>query len=101
MAAIRALRLSQAKLEREEESASDLWLLVPTQALTSLGVDMVYSASIHSVASHGESILTKLVQEGIFVLVGMAGLVAAFRAKMELLERKAWWLLVATVVLLI
>lgn len=101
MAAIRALRLSQAKLEREEESAIDLWLLVPTLALTSLGVAMVYSASIPSVASHGESILTKLVQEGIFVLVGLAGLMAAFRVKMEWLEQRTWGLLVATVVLLI
>jgi cell division protein FtsW len=101
MAAIRALRLSQAKLEREEESGTDLWLLAPTLALVSLGVAMVYSASIPSVASHGGSILTKLVQESVFVLVGMFGLLAAMRVRMERLEQKAWSLLIATVVLLL
>ncbi len=101
MAAIRALRLSQAKLEREVESAIDLWLLVPALALVSLGVAMVYSAGIPSVASLGESVLTKLAQEAIFVLVGLLGLVAAMRVKMEWLEQKAWTLLVVTVALLL
>jgi len=100
MAAIGALRLSQAKLAREDVSHVDLWLLVPTLALVGLGVAMVYSASIPSVASLGESILSKLSQEALFVIAGLVGMVAAMRMKMEWLEEKAWALLVVTVALL-
>jgi cell division protein FtsW len=101
MAAIRAVRLAQAKLEREESSPVDLWLLVPALALVSLGVAMVYSASIPAVASRGESILMKLGTEVFFVLVGLAGMVAALRVKMEWLEERAWGLLLATLGLLV
>lgn len=101
MAAIRAVRLAQAKLEREEPSPVDLWLLVPALTLVGLGVAMVYSASIPSVASQGESILLKLGMEILFVLFGLLGLAAAFRVKMEWLEEKAWALLLATLALLV
>jgi cell division protein FtsW len=100
MASSHPLRLSQANFPQDETPAVDLWLLVPTLSLVSLGVAIVYSVSIPAVASQGTSVLSKLLQEIAFVALSVLGLLAAMRVSMGWLKAKAWALLTVTVVLL-
>ena len=100
MSAVRAFQVPQARLSREEHDGTDLWLLVPTLSLVSLGVAMVYSASIPLTAAQGGSLLSYLLREVGFVGAGVVGMLAAMRVPLEWLKRQAWPLLLATVALL-
>jgi cell division protein FtsW len=98
--ASRALQVPQASLAPAEAGGVDLWLLIPTLALVSLGVAMVYSASIPVAASQGGSVLSYLLREVAFVGVGVLGMMGAMRIGLERLAKSAWALLLLTVALL-
>jgi cell division protein FtsW len=88
-------------LSAEDGAGTDLRLLVPTLALVALGVAMVFSAGLPSVAvQNARDLFGDLKKEVLFVLVGLAVLVWASRASLEKVQSSAGWLYAVTLVLL-
>ena len=69
--AIRSVRLPQGELVAEETPGLDLRVLVPTLALVSIGVAMVYSAGIPIATGEGNNVLVYLEKEPLFVGIGL------------------------------
>lgn len=104
MSAIRAARVPQAELEvaSPEKPGIDLKLLVPTLALVSLGVAMVFSASIPmTAAGEQEDVFYYLKREGLVAAIALLAMFGVTRIPMGWIRRRAGVLLGATIALLV
>lgn len=99
--AMRAVSLPQADYAFPEETpAWDLRLLVPTLALVSIGVAMVFSAGM-PYATGSDNVFYYLIREIIFLLLGLAGMIVAARISLNRLQKRALFLLGFAVALLV
>ena len=97
MSAIRAIKLPQGELAREEKTPVDLTVLVPILLLVGLGIAMVFSASIPTAAAReSEDIYYYLKRELLFAGVGLAAMYAVARVSMEFVRKQAGVLLALT-----
>ncbi len=102
MSAIRAIQISESKLEPQEGAGTDLYVLVPTLILVALGIAMVFSASIPMAAvDESENIFYYLKRELLFAAVGLAAMWGMSRLPMSGLQRWAGTVLCAAVGLLV
>ena len=73
MSVVRAIKLPQRELARDEKTPVDLTVLVPVLLLVGLGIAMVFSASIPTAAAReSEDIYYYLKRELLFAGVGLA-----------------------------
>lgn len=96
--------MPQAELEvaSPEEPGVDLKLLVPTLALVSLGVAMVFSASIPmTAAGEQEDVFYYLKREGLVAAISLLAMFGVTRLPMGWIRRRAGVLLGATIALLV
>ncbi len=102
MSAIRAIRISESKLEPQEGAGTDLYVLVPTLILVALGIAMVFSASIPMAAvDESENVFYYLKRELLFAAVGLAAMWGMSRLPMDGLQRWAGTVLFAAIGLLV
>ena len=96
--------MPQAELEvaSPEKPGVDLKLLVPTLALVSLGVAMVFSASIPmTAAGEQEDVFYYLKREGLVAAIALLAMFGVTRLPMGWIRRRAGVLLGATIALLV
>jgi len=102
VSAIRAVKVPQAELAPQEETGTDLLLLVPTMVLVALGVAMVFSASIPMAAlNESDDIYYYLKREILFAAIGLSAMWAVSRVAMQSVERWAGTLLFLSTFLLV
>jgi cell division protein FtsW len=100
--AMTRLHVPQAVLAVEETASIDLRILIPTLLLVGLGVAMVFSAGLPSVAAqNGRDLLGDLKKELLFVVLGLAAMIWTSRTSLEKLEGRADTLYLITLLLLV
>jgi cell division protein FtsW len=94
-------RRPQPQSFADQPTSVDVKVLAPTLALLAVGVAMVFSASIPSVASVSADMFLFLKREIAYVAVGLLAMWGMSRVPMPWLREKAWGILLVTVALLI